>query len=142
MKSRRKFLSDCSAVGLAALATPVSLLASAPSPLRRRSLDELSREDFAAQLSTQFRLHAPGGRGIGVRLAKIRVWPADPLLPGHESFSLFFTGHGGERIEQETYLFEHEVLGRFACFIVPVSPPGARSVTYEMMCNRRRRPTI
>jgi hypothetical protein len=148
MSTRRKFLLDCSAVSLTALAAPPTLLAGTAGPsLWRRSLDDISCEAFASQLRTKFRVFNARGRFIEVTLDRVKVRPDPPVQPGkappkdagHEKFSLFFSGRRDEMLPQETRPFEHEILGRFDCFIVPIHTRDSRRINYEMVCNRRRR---
>ncbi len=126
---------------------PPGLLAGITSQISRRlGLDDLSRKDFAAQLNTAFRIHVAPGKSIEVTLTKLRVKAGRPFEPGqippgdagHERFSLLFSGARSERLEQETYTFDHETLGQFDCFIVPIGTRDPRRIYYEMICNRPR----
>jgi hypothetical protein len=148
MQSRRKFLSVCSALSAAALVFPKTILAGAVLPLwRQRSLEDMSCETFAGQLNTTFWIHAAPARSIQVKLVEARPRQDRPLKPGqrppgdagNEKFSLFFSGHRSELLPQNTYTFEHEALGRFDLFIVPVGTRNPLKITYQMVFNRPRR---
>ena len=147
MQSRRKFLSVCSAVSTAALVFPKAILARAALPSwRQTSLEDLSCEMFAGQLNTTFWIHAPPGRFMPVNLVEVRRRPDKPLQPGqrppgdagNEKFSLFFSGLRSELLPQETYAFQHEVLGRFDLFIVPIVTRNPHKIDYETVFNRPR----
>lgn len=147
MQSRRKFLFAGSAVSLAALVFPEGLLAGSARPSRRQySPEDLSCEAFARQLNTTFWIHATPARSIPVELEEVRLRPDKPLKPGqrpagdagNERFSLFFSGHRSQRLPQDTYTFEHEALGRFDSFIVPLLTRKAHRISYEMVFNRPR----
>ena len=145
MKSRRRFLFVCSAIWMAALVVPKSILARAALPLRRKkSLEDLSCETFAGHLNTPFRIHADAGRSIQVKLDEVKLRQDTPLQPGqrprgdagNEKFSLFFSGRRGELLGQDTYTFEHEALGQFDLFIVPIFTRNPRKIDYEAVFNR------
>jgi hypothetical protein len=148
MQSRRKFLSACTAVSAAALVFPKTILARAVLPLwRQRSLEDMSCETFAGQLNTTFWIRAAPARSIQVKLVEVERRQDRPLKPGqrppgdagNEKFSLFFSGHRSELLPQDNYTFEHESLGRFDLFIVPIGTRNPRKITYEMVFNRPRR---
>ncbi len=148
MQSRRKFLSVCSAVSTAALVFPKAILAKAALPSwRQTSLEDLSCEMFAGHLNTTFWIHAPPGRSIPVNLVEVRRRPDKPLKPGqrppgdagNEKFSLFFSGLRRELLPQETYAFQHEALGRFDLFIVPIVTRNPLKIDYETVFNRPRK---
>jgi len=148
MQSRRSFLSVCSAISMAAVVFPRGLLARAALPTwRQTSLEDLSCERFAGQLNTPFWIHAAPARSVRVKLDEVRRRPDKPLQPGrrppgdsgNEKFSLFFSGLRSELVPQDTYTFEHEALGQFDLFIVPVFTRNPHKISYEMVFNRPRR---
>ena len=148
LKTRRKFLCDCSAMAVAALAAPKMILAGAALPARSwKSLRDVSFEDFAAQLKTTFRVCTGGGEFIEVKLERARPAAEERLRPGqrpagdagNEKFSLVFAGRRRELIGQDTYTFEHDALGRFDLFIVPIHTRDPRAIDYEAVFNRRPR---
>ena len=55
-----------------------------------------------------------------------------------EAFSLIFLGPNAQRLSQGMYPFEHDQLGAFSLFIVPVGADDA-GTHYEAVFNRRRR---
>ncbi len=55
----------------------------------------------------------------------------------YEAFSLIFLGPNAQRLSQGVYPFEHDQLGTFSLFIVPVGADEA-GTQYEALFNRRR----
>lgn len=90
----------------------------------------LTRETFAPYLNTTFRIRT-GSATVDLRLAKITDLKAAAKHPariaGKESFSLMFVGSGpSSRLTQDTYAVEHDALGSFSLFLVPVGEPANR----------------
>jgi hypothetical protein len=148
LSTRRQFLFAGCAVPLVALTAPARVLAETILlPARRpAAAADLGFESFARQLNTTFRIRADSGRSILVRLDEARLQPEQPVPPGRrppgdagsEKFSLIFTGRRGELLEQNTYRFEHEALGQFEFFIVPVFTRNPAKIDYEAVVNRPR----
>jgi len=141
MTSRRKFILQCSAV--ATLATvPAGAGGSSPWRLRDVSLDRLGFGTFSRLVGSQFYVYptltpiklelveARAGRGQAFRQRARGLEP--------EEFSLIFRGARDQPLEQDTYPFAHEQIGRFVMFIVPVWAPDAvrSSRCYEAVFNR------
>lgn len=104
-------------------------------------LEQLTFDRFHAQLKTRFRVQAGPGAVVELELVeatRIRSldWP-NSGKPGTsaEAFSLIL--HGPEQVflPQHLYRFEHEALGAFEMFIVPVGrAPG--QFHYQAVFNR------
>jgi len=141
MSTRRQFLARCSVLAAGAgLASPALL--AAPWPSQVLALHEISFQSFAQQAGTLFsvkRKSAPA-----VRLKLIEAKSAQTAYPNahlaedaqNEKFSLRFRGPAGAVLDQDTHLFEHAELGRFAMFIVPVGPQSPGHAYYEAVFNR------
>ena len=104
------------------------------------SLEELSVERFAELVGTGFHVQVPGAAPVGLDLTS--VTPPQFAGPGgseprYESFSLFFDGPAEHPLVQRIYAFEHDRLGRFELFIVPVANERGR-LQYQAVFNRRR----
>jgi hypothetical protein len=89
---------------------------------------------FAAHLHTAFRLvHA--GTTVELRLVEV----ADGSTSRQVSFSLLFHGPPQPSLAQQIYPFEHDGLGGFDLFIVPVRQDAQRRY-YEGIVNRMIEP--
>jgi hypothetical protein len=146
MSTRREFIIRCSTL-TAGMLVPMGLLAeTAFCPRRQRDVEQLSCSAFAGQLNTPFRIRANSTRPVTVKLVEVRVTPEPQLSPGrrppsdaaNEKFSLIFSGSRRDLLEQETYLFEHEALGQFSFFIVPIFTRNLDKINYEAVINRPR----
>ena len=100
------------------------------------SLEALTLERLAELVGTGFRVAVPGAEPVGLELAS--VTPPQASGARYESFSLYFDGPGGRPLTQRTYPFEHERIGRFDLFIVPVGNERGR-LQYQAVFNRLRR---
>ncbi len=99
------------------------------------SLDDLSFARFSELLQTRFRVVLGEGGSIDLTLAKARlIRPRAAGSPG-ESFSLVFQGPADRFLAQQIYRFEHERIGAFDLFIVPIGSTGAET-QYEAVFNR------
>jgi hypothetical protein len=145
VSTRRKFLFDLSAVSVAALASPARMLAeAAPSVRRRNCVRGLSCDSFSGQVNSTFRIHATPLMSIQVKLDEVRLTLDKPAKPGkrprpdagNEKFSLFFVGRRSELLKQGTYTFEHDTLGRFDLFMVPVFTRNPEKIDYQIVFNR------
>jgi hypothetical protein len=140
MPTRRQFLLSCSALAAATTAAPAIALG-APFRSGEIALDQISFLDFAGMVNTTFRVIADSR---AVELCLIGIKSAAPSAftfvnagdAGNEKFSFQFSGPTGEPLRQDTHHFEHQLIGRFQMFIVPVGPrePGLRY--YEAVFNR------
>ncbi len=83
------------------------------------------------------------GQATGLELAQAKACPppanaVQAAAPDawNEKFSLLFRGLPSQPLAQDTYLFEHRMLGRFAMFIVPIGSRNAGYRLYEAIFNR------
>jgi hypothetical protein len=93
---------------------------------------QLTRNLFEQNLNTRFRLRDPEGQEAALDLVEVNNGYA---APGHEAFSLLFRGDPGRIHPQRTYSLEHESMGAFDLFLVPVSR-DQRGIMYEAVFNR------
>jgi hypothetical protein len=117
------------------------------------ALQNLPREHFAGVVGTSFKVIFPGGTTapLWLTLMAVEDLPALPVTnpasfavprlqaataPVTNGFLLRFGTTG--QLEQGSYLFEHETLGKFALFIVP----DGRQQVYTAVVNRLSAPTI
>lgn len=139
MTNRRQFLRGCSAFTMAAGLTPVALWAK-PLPVSEISLAQIRFETFAAQLGTYFNVSKEAAIPGALKLVEAKLTPSTHPLAQHapdghnEKFSLLFSGADGAALTQDTHIFEHADIGRFAMFIVPVKMKNA--TYYQAIFNR------
>jgi hypothetical protein len=147
--SRRKFIK--AGVCVAAFATlplksalgqngPESRGASQPLLSDQTGLEQLdyyTQSSFAPYLNTQFRVYLTTSSTRGLKLVEVSDYLAkrpksetSSSLNPDECFSLLLTVPPGKSFEQDTYLIEHDALGSFYMFMVPVGEPGKRGLDY------------
>jgi hypothetical protein len=102
--------------------------------------DQLTYARFSTLLKTRFRVKAGGANPIELELAearqlqsRMRQEPRGTLK--NECFSLIFHGPSSCFLEQKMYEFEHDSLGAFSLFLVPVGKAG-EEFQYEAVFNR------
>ena len=98
-------------------------------------LQELRPASFAKCLSEGFRVQIDPGV-VDLILIEINAFPPRENHPRREPFSILFRGPASPRLSQGTYAFEHEAIGVFEIFIVPVAPDehGVKSKTNIIDC--------
>jgi len=95
---------------------------------------KLNFETFAARLNTFFRVKSPPDLTLEVRL----IEADDKSVPGQEMFSLVFQGPDQSFLPQGNYPIEHDSIGAFDLFIVPVGHDEG-GYRYEAIFNRIRK---
>jgi hypothetical protein len=139
--SRREFIKGVGAIvaGGVLLAIGGQLIATGRLP--EVPGEALQRTTFARLLGETFRVYQESGAMPALRLAKVRDLraparqAAPPSAQRERSFSLLFTGPIDPMIDQGTYRFEHDRLGSFSLFIVPLVPERGAHY-YEAIFNR------
>ncbi|HLL71522.1 MAG TPA: hypothetical protein VK363_08825 [Pyrinomonadaceae bacterium] len=96
-------------------------------------LEHLTRESLSAQLNTKFRLAPEPEKPIEIELVEVQAH--DDVKGQTERFSALFRGPLDYFLPQRTYRMEHEQLGDFELFIVPVRKDDA-GFYYEAVFNR------
>jgi hypothetical protein len=141
MSTRRKFLVNCSTVALTASIVPASVLGRTIR-FKEHSLEAVRFSDFASQLNTVFQLQVESGPPVRLQLVEARkLIPAQSASvkaedAENEKFSLLFRGLLKQPLEQGSYLFEHQRIGRFPMFIVPIGTMRTGGAYYEAIFNR------
>jgi hypothetical protein len=145
MRSRRKFIIDCST---AAAALPFGLLNSTGLAAHPGAdflkLENLSYASLASQINSLFRVHVSTGMAIDIELLEAPWNGATGLEAGtrapadacNERFSLIFSGPGNRLIDSAIHRFEHPLLGKFEMYIGEFGPRGGKTVRYEAVFNR------
>lgn len=94
--------------------------------------DSLTHEAFTKHLESKFQVRIETGTSVELTLIEVSELK---LLPGQEHFSILFRGPGEVFLGQGTFLVEHEDLGRFALFVVPIRQ-DEQGYYYEAVFNR------
>jgi len=87
-------------------------------------LESFTAETFAEILGDGFRVHDEDGRVYDLRLAAAVPVGLAPT-GGRAPFSILFRGPAAPILPQRIYAVEHETLGRFELFLVPLGPDDA-----------------
>lgn len=91
-------------------------------------LETFTHELFAEQLNTHFRLYADPEHDFEVELIEAAQLSdsTSPPLPAGQSrrtpFSLVFRSAPSLRLPQSIYRLQHEQIGSFELFLVPIGP--------------------
>lgn len=95
-------------------------------------IEQLTKEMFAGSLHTKFRVDTKTSSAVEVELVQLVEGISTPT---HEQFSLLFQGPQTHFLPQMIYHMEHERIGEFDLFLVPVgrTPDGFE---YEAVFNR------
>jgi hypothetical protein len=96
------------------------------------TLESLTRESFAENVNTKFRLPVAEGHPPEIELIEVSELSRSGAA---ERFSLVFRGALDFFLEQRTYHLEHERLGAFDLFITPIARE-AEGFRYEAIFNR------
>jgi hypothetical protein len=98
-------------------------------------LEQFTIDTFAPLVGQMFRLHLEGREPLEAVLEKVTEIPVSGWRPddaaGHrQPFSLLLLGPPQFVLPQAIYRFEHDELGAFEIFIVPIGR-SAEGVRYE-----------
>lgn len=95
---------------------------------------ELTEAEFSRHVDTKFRVMIDSAP-LELELVQVKGYASNPDdQQGMERFSLFFSGPAQPTLPQATYSLEHDSMGAFALFIVPIKPTGEGS-RYEAVFN-------
>ena len=93
----------------------------------------LTEEEFSRHLSTKFRV--TGEEPIELELTEVKGYLGQANEhAGMERFSVFFHGMGDHCLPQQIYPVEHDVMGAFDLFLVPIAR-DERGFCYEAVFN-------
>lgn len=94
----------------------------------------LTEKEFSQNLNTTFHVKFPDGQ-IDVELDEVKGYLSKHNEhEGMERFSVYFQGPTQPYLPQHLYLFEHDQMGQFEIFLVPVSQ-NERGFRYEAVYN-------
>ena len=79
----------------------------------------LTEKEFSKHVNTKFRVAIEPP--LELELTEVKSYSSKPNeQTGMERFSAYFLGPGDRCLEQKTYSIEHEQMGAFYLFLVPV----------------------
>ena len=93
-------------------------------------IETFTEGTFLEHLNTSFRVFAEAAAPLDIELVKVTSLSS----PKHVQFSILFQGPPSLFLPQRTYTLEHEVLGKFDLFLVPVGK-NAEGFEYEAVFN-------
>lgn len=96
--------------------------------------DSLTQEAFAQNVNTKFQVWADDTNQVELELAEVSELKQQKA---HDQFSIVFRGPLNAFIGQGMRSFEHDKLGQFELFIVPIRQDG-EAFYYEAVFNRFR----
>jgi len=98
----------------------------------------LTEKEFSQHVNTKFQLKLDG-QEIELELVEVKGYlPQDHEQPGMERFSVFFDGPGSVRLPQRLYALQHERMGEFEIFLVPIAG-NEKGLRYEAVFNYFRK---
>ena len=108
-----------------------------PETMKRVPLTELSYATFAGLLHSKFQVRSNAPAPVEIELVEATAHQSgrETTQAQEGRFSLVFAGPLHQFLPQRTYLFEHEKLGAFDLFIVPISK-DQNAFHYEAIFNR------
>ena len=96
---------------------------------------DLTEKEFSKHVNTTFRAQLDGGLQAELKLDEVKGYPGHPGdQQGMERFSIYFKGPTEPHLPQQSYTLQHDLMGEFEIFIVPLSrnDQGSR---YEAVFN-------
>lgn len=98
----------------------------------------MEKTTFLPLLNTEFRIQTSGPESFALQLVEVsdleRNSDREPKR-GSKGFSLLFSGSREFQLPQGMYRLEHEAIGGFDLFIVPVVPQDDQYFYYEAIFN-------
>jgi hypothetical protein len=94
----------------------------------------LTEKEFSQHVGTKFHVKADE-REIELELIEVKGYTSQEIEQGGmERFSVFFAGPGDPLLPQKVYRLEHERMGEFELFLVPIAG-DEKSYRYEAVFN-------
>lgn len=94
----------------------------------------LTEQEFAKHLGTSFQLVLDGQMNP-LKLTEVKGYlPKGNEHGGMERFSILFEGPGSLRLPQSIYRLQHDSMGEFEIFLVPISGDD-KGFRYEAVFN-------
>jgi hypothetical protein len=94
-------------------------------------LDTFTKSTFSKHLGETFRVHTEASDVLEFELTEVKsLGSGAPSAEKREPFSILFNSPGETVLPQKIYRIEHDTLGTFDLFIVPVNQ-DREGVQYE-----------
>jgi hypothetical protein len=94
---------------------------------------QLTEEEFTKHLNTRFRVTSE--QPLELELTEVKGYLSKQNEEsGMERFSAFFYGPGDRYLRQRVYALEHDVMGAFELFLVPIAR-DEKGFRYEAVFN-------
>lgn len=95
----------------------------------------LTEQEFSKHLHTKFSLKLDPSRPLELELTEVKGYQAaENEQSGMERFSVFFDGPADPFLPQQAYALEHDQMGAFDIFLVPVGRSDS-GFKYEAVFN-------
>jgi hypothetical protein len=95
----------------------------------------LTEKEFSQHLNTSFRVKLDSPQALELKLVEVKGYPSKPNeRSGMERFSVFFRGPADLRLPQHLYQLEHDLMGSFDIFLVPIAG-DEKGFQYEAVFN-------
>lgn len=95
-------------------------------------LENLNSRIFSEHLHSDFQVRFPDSPPVTLQLIEVSEKTFSPRI---EHFSVLFRGPLAPQFAQGIRAMEHEKLGKFDLFLVPVGPDG-KGMCYQAVFNR------
>jgi hypothetical protein len=94
---------------------------------------QLTEKEFSKHLNTKFRI--AGDDPIDLELTEVKGYLSKPNEEtGMERFSAYFYGPSDRYLRQASYPLEHDIMGTFDLFLVPIAR-DEKGLRYEAVFN-------
>jgi hypothetical protein len=95
----------------------------------------LTEEEFSKHVNTKFCVKLDAEAGVDLELTEVKGYMSKQHeQSGMERFSLYFNGPAEPHLPQLLYTFEHDQMGEFEMFLVPLSQ-NEKGFRYEAVFN-------
>jgi hypothetical protein len=95
----------------------------------------LTEKEFSQHVNTKFRANLNADNGVDLELVEVKGYMSKHNeQTGMERFSVYFQGPGEPYLPQKSYTVQHDQMGEFEIFIVPIAKTDA-GFRYESVFN-------
>ena len=98
-------------------------------------IDQLTKSMFLDQLQTKFQVRMPDRSPVTLQLYEVEEGHSTPT---QEQFSLLFRGPKDCHLGQGTFELEHDSMGTFPLFLVPIGP-DLEGMCYQAIFSRLKK---